>query len=176
MNRMTTRLVLLYTVPLLSLSACRQGSEAGTLTDPDGYTVTIPSGWEAAEHFGTDNLIRADISKNSSMGLQIRLTDTTPYDFTSTAEAMIQDYAGDMSSHYGGYCTETERFYPEAGDQALTACFHAEWEDGSEWFLQLSLVRRNSMLVIFQCGCSWEDRQEGRQHFDQVVESIVFDE
>lgn len=159
---------------MLPLPACKQATEAGTLTDPAGYTIAIPPGWQATEHFGADHLIRADISKNGSMGLQVRLTDTTPHDFTSTAEAMIQDYATDMSSHYGGYCTETESSYPEAGDEALTACFRSEWENGSEWFLQLSLVRRNDMLVIFQCGCSWEDRQEGRQRFDQVVESLVF--
>ena len=176
MKHMTSRLVLLYTVPLLSLSACRQGNEAGTLSDPAGYTIAIPPEWQTADNFGTDGFIRADITKGSDMGIQVRLTDTAPENFSITAEAMIDDYSTDMSSHYGGYCTETERFYPEAGDEALTACFRSEWEDGSEWYLQLSLVRNNNMLVIFQSGCGWEDRGEGRQLFDRVVESITFNE
>ena len=58
----------------------------------------------------------------------------------------------------------------------LTARFRSEWEDGSRWYLQLSLVRKGTMLVIFQSGCPWEDRQEGRSSFDRVVESIMFDE
>ncbi len=161
---------------LLSLPACKQGTEAGTLTDPAGYTIAIPPEWQTADNFGTDGFIRADITKGSDMGIQVRLTDTAPENFSITAEAMIEDYSTDMSSHYGGYCTETERFYPEAGDEALTACFRSEWEDGSKWYLQLSLVRNDNMLVIFQSGCGWEDRQEGSNSFDLVVESIVFNE
>jgi len=104
------------------------------------------------------------------------LPDTSAGSFTFTAEAMIEDYATDMSTHYGGYCNETERLYPEAGDEAITVRFDSEWDDGSRWYLQLSLVRKGAMLVIFQCGCPWEDRLEGKESFDLIVESIVFDE
>ena len=137
---------------------------------------SFPQGWEATERFAADGLIRADISKSEHMGLQIRLTDTAPGAFTSTAEAMAEDYATDMATHYGGYCNETERLYPETGDEAITVRFDSEWDDGSRWYLQLSLVRKGTMLVIFQCGCPWEDRQEGRSSFNRVVESIVFGE
>lgn len=31
---------------LLSLSTCKQGIEAGSLTDPAGYTIAVPPEWQ----------------------------------------------------------------------------------------------------------------------------------
>ena len=162
---------------LLLVTACGaggSGQEASVLSDPEGYSVTVPPGWEVAEHFREGSFIRADITDGGDMGMQIRLADVSPGGFYANAESMIADYAEDMSAHHGGNCTETGREAPAAGDEALTARFLAEHSSGNRWYLQLSLVRSDDMLVIFQCGCIWEDRQQGRATFDRTVESISF--
>ena len=162
---------------LLLVASCtgsEEVNEAEVMTDPEGYTVAIPSGWDVSENFRNDAYIRADITRGDDMGIQIRFTDVSPNSYTSTAEAMITDYVDDMSAHRGGPCLETGREIITAGEDALTARFQSRWEDGQQWYLQLSLVRKGSMLVIFQCGCRWEDRQEGQKAFDETVESITF--
>lgn len=55
----------------------------------------------ANDNFEADDFIRADITKGSDMGIQVRLTDTGSENFSITAEAMIEDYSTDMSSSYG---------------------------------------------------------------------------
>lgn len=146
------------------------------MTDPAGYSLTVPDGWTVSEHFGTGAAIRADLTGGDDMGLQVRLADVKPSGFLSTAEYMIADYAGDMTARRGGSCDETERIDPGVGYRSVTARFRGRWQDGGDWYLQLSLVGSESMLVILQCGCPWEERQRGREIFDGVVGSIAFAE
>lgn len=146
------------------------------MMDPAGYSLTVPEGWTLSEHFGTGAHIRADMTGDDDMGLQVRLADVKPSSFPSTAEFMIADYAGDMAARWGGSCEETERVDPGTGYQSVTARFRAQWQDGGDWYLQLSLISRGSMLVILQCGCRWEDRQDGQEFFDGVAGSVVFAE
>lgn len=164
---------------LLLLAAACSGSEedkeAAVITDPEGYTLALPSGWDVSKNFQDGVFIRADITRGDDMGIQIRLTNASPGTFASTAETMITDYTAEMSAHWGGQCRETEREIITAGDEALSARFQSVREDGQQWYLQLSLVRKGSMLLIFQCGCRWEDRQEGQEAFDGTVESVRFD-
>jgi hypothetical protein len=165
-------------VTLLTL-ACSEGDSemaSSTLTDPEGYTVAVPAGWDVQEHFQEGALIRADLTNGDDMGIQIRLTDVSLSNFSTTSQILITDYADDMSSHQGGDFTEIGRDAPVAGDEAITARFHASRADGQQWYLQISLVRRGILLVMFQCGCPWEDRQEGKAAFDATVESIRFDQ
>jgi hypothetical protein len=168
--------VIITIILILPKAGCSESGtdgETSTFTDPAGYSLTVPPGWNTEQHFQEGNLIRADITRGEDIGVQVRLTQLSTQDFESTARAMIADYAGDMSSHRGG-CHETGRDVPAAGDEAITARFRAGPDNGQQWYLQLSLVCHGSMLVMLQCGCRWEERQEGQEAFDGIVESISF--
>ncbi|MBN2586999.1 MAG: hypothetical protein JXR55_06875 [Candidatus Fermentibacteraceae bacterium] len=168
--------LLLVTTMTASCGSPREATDASILTDPAGYTLTVPRGWSVTEHFDSDDAIRADITATGEMGLQLRLADVKPSSFSSTAETLIREYASDMSTHWGGRCEEIERVVPDAGYQSLTTRFHAEYADGAQWYLQLSLISRGTTMLVLQCGCRWEDRQEGRAAFDGIVESVGFSE
>ncbi|MBD3278590.1 MAG: hypothetical protein GF388_09835 [Candidatus Aegiribacteria sp.] len=151
-------ITLLLILPKTGCSENATEGETSTLTDPEGYSLAVPPGWNTEQHFQEGSLIRADITRGDDMGVQVRLTQLSTQDFESTARAMIADYASDMSSHRGG-CHEKGRDVPAAGDEAITARFRAGPDNGQKWYLQLSLVRHGSMLVMLQCGCRWEERQ-----------------
>lgn len=144
-------------------------------TDPAGYSLEVPEGWTLADHSSGNGLIRADFSRDDEMGIQVRLASVVAGGFMETARSALEDYRRDMTEHWGGSLSETERVTPDAGDQALTVRYRFRRDDGSEWYLQYSLVSCDSRLLMFQGGCGWPDREEGGQAFDRLVESLVFE-
>lgn len=164
----------------LSCSGNSDPEEAETdhsmFRDPAGYTLEIPEGWDLSERTSGEGLIRADITANASMGLQVRLTEVSPSNFHLKAEQLLAGYCEDMESHWGGSLHEMERFSPDAGDQALTVRIRSDRENGENWYLQESFVRGGSMLLVFQGGSRWTDREEAMVIFDEIVASSAFDE
>ncbi|MBD3370934.1 hypothetical protein GF402_11320 [Candidatus Fermentibacteria bacterium] len=170
-------IVLLWILILALLGGCGGDSSSGGetgFTDPAGYSLEVPEGWMVSDETAGDGLIRADFSRDEEMGIQVRLSSMPAAGFSSTVRSALDDYRRDMTGHWGGSLTETERITPDAGDEALTVRFRFSRDDGSEWYLQYSLVRKDDRLLMFQGGCSWPDREEGMQAFDNVVESVRF--
>jgi len=157
-------------------SACGRGKEgsAATFDDPAGYSLEVPEGWTLSDRTAGDGLIRADITRGDSIGIQVRLRLLIPSGFDSAVSRLLRDYVQDMSGHWGGHVAETGRIIPEVGERALTVRLRATRDDGSIWYLQESFVSSGDMLVVLQGGCAWTERGLARPAFDAMVESISF--
>jgi hypothetical protein len=171
-------LTLLWALSASLLLACGgSSSEAeARFTDPAGYSLEVPEGWTFSDHTAEDGLIRADFSRDEEMGIQVRLASVSAGGFSEAARSALEDYRRDMTGHWGGSLSETERLTPDAGNQALTVRYRFRRDDGSEWYLQHSLVRYGTRLLMFQGGCGWPDRGEGREAFDRLLASLVFEQ
>lgn len=177
-KRKAGMIVLLWILLLALLSGC--GGESSSegqagFSDPAGYSLEVPEDWTVSDRTSEDGLIRADFSRGQEMGIQVRLSSMPGATFSSTVRSALEDYRRDMTGHWGGSLTETERVTPDAGDEALTVRYRFSRDDGSEWYLQYSLVREDERLLMFQGGCRWPDREEGMRAFDLVVESVRFE-
>ena len=164
-------------LPAVFAVACGGGEEGEgpkTFTDPAGYSLEVPAGWNLSDRTAGNGLIRADVTRGEGMGIQARLLPLSPSGFDAAASRLLRDYMRDMSGHWGGNVAETGRVTPEVGERALTVRLRASRDDGSFWYLQESFVSAGDMLVVLQGGCPWKDRVRAREAFDAMVESVSF--
>lgn len=151
--------------------------ESGTLfTDASGgYSVTCPPGWTLSDNTRANHMIRADITRGSDTGLQIRLHNLNGAGFESYARSYVDDFARDMRDHWGGSISELERRDTKLGaHRCYIVAFRASRPNGEEWFLKEYLVPHGNKVVAFQCGAKMAEREKYEPAFDSVVESLGF--
>ena len=168
---------------LAALSVCLFAASLGAeeektrpFVDPAGYRLSVPEAWRINDRTKADALIRADLVKGETAGVQVRLQRCPENGFDQLVEKAIASYREEMSGHWGGTCEVTAREPVKVADEGLTVRFRLERGDGSTWYLQESFVRSGTTLVVLQGGCLWDARTEIAPALDRIVASIRFDD
>jgi hypothetical protein len=150
-----------------------EGLDAVFADSRHGYRLSYPSDWTLADHSGTSHMIRADISRGKTAGLQIRVQARAAGSFEDRADRYARSFRDDMISHWGGSMEELDRGFLALGaNRVFHVSFHARRKQGGEWLLVNYLVLHGDEAIVFQCGARFLERRSYEKLFEAVVASL----
>ncbi len=157
-------------------SAAAAGSPAlsGTFVDREmGYSLSFPADWKLQDHQKQGGLIRADISRGSQVGVQVRVDRTGGDDFDAYVDRYETRFRNDMSAHWKGGLTGAQRECGVIGNAAgckLSATLRRG--DGQEWWLVQYLWPHDTRVVILEAGAPAATRRDNEPLIQRVADSV----
>jgi hypothetical protein len=147
--------------------------------DKEGnYQINYPADWTLADRSGSDKMIRADLHKGNSVGVQIKIVKQGNTSFESFADAYIQRFINEMSRHWKSEMTELSRNFGWVGaHEGCRVRMKMERGDGQQWFFMKYLwpmVDGSNRVVVFQCGTLTKDQVINEPILDAVAQSLKF--
>ena len=140
-----------------------------------GYRISYPAEWSLVDHSGSGRLIRADISRGRTAGLQVRVQAGSAGALEEFANRYCRGFREEMLSHWGGTMEELERGLRLIGaNRGFRVSFHARRRQGDQWLLVNYLVSRGGEVLVFQCGARFEERRHYEDLFERIVASLQF--
>jgi hypothetical protein len=140
-----------------------------------GYRLHVPPGWSLSDNSRADQLIRADLTKGSDTGVQIRLEALGGSGFESFAREYTGKFERDMRGHWGGTIRELERRDAElGGNDCYIVSLQADRPNGEAWFLKEYLISHGNRVVALQCGTKMGERLLYEPVFDGIAGSLEF--
>jgi len=146
-----------------------------TFTDDEGgFKLKYPSDW-MLEDGGDNPMIRADIAKDSSVGLQIRMFTNNDVDFEKFTTKYLNTFKNDMESRWNGTITliSSESSQNDNINFNRTA-FEFSRNDGEQWHLLEYLWKKEKVVITFQCGIAIDNTKEFEPILDSIADSFEF--
>ena len=141
----------------------------------NGYRLHYPSTWTIQQYPDSEDLVKADITKDDETGLQMRVYVNTESGLTSFLEQYVPDFDTQMRRRWGGEMTVIEQRYATFDLQrGFIISFDFIREDGTRYFFKHYLVGRDNRVYVIQCGTPFEVRSANESVFDSIVESLDF--
>jgi hypothetical protein len=138
-----------------------------------GYRIQYPAHWKLDDHTRADRLIRADISTGKVAGVQIRIEKGIAVDFPRYVDTYIERFKSDMTGHWGGDVTETDRRFEAIGaHEGCRISLILKRGDGQEWFFKEYLWPRGDWVYIIQAGTELDSRRENEPILDAMAASF----
>jgi hypothetical protein len=144
-------------------------------TDEEGsFKLKYPSDW-MIEDGGENPMIRADIAKNTSVGLQIRMFTSNNIDFDDFTEEYVNTFKSDMVTHWNGTIRQisSESSLNDNVNFNRTA-FEFSRNDGEQWYLIEYLWKKEDKIITFQCGIAIDKVQEFEPVLDSIADSFEY--
>lgn len=141
----------------------------------EGYVVEVPLGWTVQDRTAGANMIRADLSREST-GLQIRVMNAagsaTVDDFMP---GHVDRFSAEMVSHWGGTLDVVLRECRPLGRHhgCKTALVHQR-PDGEAWFLVQYAWVRDGRAYVIQAGARNEERTAQEPLLDSIAGSFLW--
>jgi len=146
-----------------------------TYTDSKaGYKLRYPSNWMLED--GSDNeMIRADIAKNTSVGLQIRMLKNKNLDFDEFAEQYLVKFENEMATNWNGSMRQVSSRSSFISDVYFNrTAYEFSRVDGGNWYLIEYIWQKDEKIIAFQCGIMYEKLIEFEQILDSIADSFKF--
>jgi len=143
--------------------------------DAENYLIRYPHDWSLEDSTSGGHMIRADITKDQSTGLQIRIHRAVSSDVHRYVASHVEQFLEDMKAHWKGSIHETGRHYGEIGTNSgcrVTMVF--ERSDGTNWFFKQYLWPRGDEVVLLQCGTPLESQLENEPILDRISATFEF--
>ena len=146
-----------------------------TFTDAEGgYNLKYPPGWMLEEGAGND-MIRADINKNTYVGLQIRMLENSYLDFEEFCEPYLVKFKNDMITHRNGSMKQVafNSSFSSEVSYSRTA-FEFSRANGERWYLIEYLWQKDDKIICFECGIMYDKQVEFEPILDSIADSFEF--
>lgn len=142
------------------------------------YAVDYPTDWQLADHSSSSEMIRADIHRDNTVGIQIRVVRRGSSSFESFVETYIGRFIEDMTSHWQGTLSEHSKNFDRIGrHEGCEVRMVLLRGDGQRWLLKQYLwpvPNDADAVVVFQCGSSQTDQILNEQYLDTIARSFRF--
>ncbi len=144
-------------------------------TDEKGeFKFKYPSDW-MLEDGGGNPMIRADIAKNTSVGLQVRMFTGNNVDFDDFVVEYLNTFKSDMVDHWSGAIVQTSTESSFSNDVHFNrTTFQFSRKDGEEWYLIEYLWKKEDKVITFQCGIAIDKVQEFEPILDSITDSFEY--
>jgi hypothetical protein len=138
-----------------------------------GYRIRYPSDWKLEDHSRADHLIRADISKGTETGAQIRIEKGISLDFPTYVNRYIERFKRDMTQHWGGQISVVDRRFGDIGAHpGCQVSLISKRRDSREWLFKEYLWPHGDWVYIVQAGTELGSRDENEPSLDAIAESL----
>lgn len=139
-----------------------------------GYKFKYPSDW-MLEDGGGNPMIRADIAKNTSVGLQVRMFTGNNVDFDDFVVEYLNTFKSDVVDHWSGAIVQTSTESSFSNDVHFNrTTFQFSRKDGEEWYLIEYLWKKEDKVITFQCGIAIDKVQEFEPILDSITDSFEY--
>jgi len=148
-----------------------------TYTDSKGgYKLKYPSDW-MLEDRGDKGMIRADIAKNTSAGLQIRMLENRNLDFEDFTEQYLVRFKNEMSTHWNGSIRQVSSRSSFINDVYFNrTAYEFSRTDGERWYLIEYIWQKDTKVIAFQCGVMYEKLIKFEPFLDSIADSFEYNE
>ena len=146
-----------------------------TFTDEKGgFKFKYPYDW-MLEDGGGNPMIRADIAKNTLVGLQVRMFTNNNVDFDDFVVEYLNTFKSDMVDHWSGAIVQTSTESSFSNDVHFNrTTFQFSRKDGEQWYLIEYLWEKEDKVVTFQCGIAIDKVQEFESILDSIADSFEY--
>jgi hypothetical protein len=146
-----------------------------TFTDEEGgFKFKYPSDW-MMEDGGENPMIRADIAKDTSVGLQARMFNSKNVDFDDFAADYINTFKNDMITHWNGTIRQISSESSSSNNVNFNrTAFEFSRNDGEQWYLLEYLWKKEDKIITFQCGIAIDKVQEFEPVLDSIADSFEY--
>ena len=146
-----------------------------TFTDAEGgYKLKYPSDWMLEEGASND-IIRADITSDTSAGLQIRMLDNKNLDFDDFAKPYLVKFKNEMTTHWNGTMEQVSYRSSFISEVYFSrTAFEFSRADSEKWYLIEYLWQKDDKIIAFQCGIMYEKLIEFESLLDSIADSFEF--
>lgn len=142
------------------------------------YQIDYPVDWTMSDYSTSAKMIRADIHRGDSVGIQIRVVHLGNDSLESFVDAYIQRFVDDMRGHWKGEVTDISRKFDWIGNyQGCCVDMVMVRGDGQRWLFKHYLwptIDGSRRVVVFQCGTMVMDRDVNEPLLDAVAQSFRF--
>ncbi|MFC1850531.1 hypothetical protein ACFL27_10100 [candidate division CSSED10-310 bacterium] len=144
---------------------------------PGHYQIHYPGSWKLVDNSTRKQMIRADLNRDQTTGIQIRFYTSSRVTFKLFVDWYVKQFMTDMQKHWRGSMTEIERTYGFIGShEGCSVSLILKRSDGQQWFLKQYLWPRGKNVVVFQCGTKFNLRAENEQTLDEIAQTFEFTE
>ncbi|MBT4333869.1 MAG: hypothetical protein HOD64_11415 [Candidatus Cloacimonetes bacterium] len=144
-------------------------------TDEEGsFKLKYPSDW-MIEDGGENPMIRADIAKDTSIGLQIGMFTSNNIDFDDFTAEYINTFKSDMVTHWNGTIRQISSNSSLNDNVSFNrTAFEFSRNDGEQWYLIEYLWKKEDRVITFQCGIAIDKVQEFEPVLDSIADSFEY--
>jgi len=158
--------------------ARRKKAEQQTLfTDASGgYALRYPGDWSLADHSAKDEMIRADISRDTGLGLQVRLMPMDGGTLAGFVDAYIKQFTTDMRGHYRqAQLSSGDRLFTTLGpNPCFTVTFYHRRGGRDNWLLKSYLFATGGKALVLQSGTRLAAAEANEPILDAIAASVRF--
>lgn len=139
-----------------------------------GFTVKYPADW-MLEDSGGNQLIRANIAKDNSVGMQILMFKDKTYDFDKFVLEYLDSFQNDMLLNWDGNIQQfsSKSSYNKYINFNRTA-FYFTRENGEQWYLIEYIWKKEETVIAFQSGIAADLVSEFETILDEIANSLKF--
>jgi len=139
-----------------------------------GYKLKYPSNW-MLEDGGDNEMIRANIAKDTSVGLQIRMLENKNLDFDDFAEQYLLKFENEMTTHWNGSIRQVSSRSSFISDvYSNRTAFEFSRTDSERWYLIEYIWQKDEKIITFQCGIMYEKLIKFELILDSIADSFEF--
>ncbi|MFH0827239.1 MAG: hypothetical protein V1923_05105 [Candidatus Omnitrophota bacterium] len=159
-------------VALLMVSA----TNAEVLEDEqNGYRIHYPFGWQVTRFPNSADLVKANINRDSSTGLQVRIYPTNGRDFNSFVDWYVKDFMLQMKGGPRGNISLIDKNFTYIGvNEGCMISFDSLKEDGSRWFMKEYLIPAGDKVYVLVSGTIFSSREQNEPLLDSIAQSLEF--
>lgn len=156
LNSKTAVLAFILLITLLALAVQAEVLEDKT----NGFRLQYPSDWQVTKFPNSADLVKANINKDKSAGLQVRIYS--------------KFHRSDARLFRSKYLLLEKNSVTINGKAGFVISFDLARGDGSRWFLKQFLIPRGSSVYVLQSGTVLESREENEPLLDGIGNSLEF--
>ena len=139
-----------------------------------GYKLKYPTNW-MLEDGGDNEMIRADIAKDTSVGLQIRMLENKNLDFDDFAEQYLLKFENEMTTHWNGSIRQVSSRSSFISDVYFNrTAFEFSRTDSERWYLIEYIWQKDEKIITFQCGIMYKKLIKFEPILDSIADSFEF--
>ena len=139
----------------------------------NGYRLHYPSDWTVQQSPDSEDLVKANISKDDETGLQVRVYTDITSNLNTFLEGYVPDFDHKMRQQWGGEMIILEQRYTTFDQQrGFIISFDFKREDGARYFFKQYLISRDNKVYVIQCGTPFDLRSINETLFDSIAESF----
>jgi len=151
-------------------------AQAETLEDSvNGYKIEHPLDWSATTFPNSTDLVKANIFKDSTTGVQVRIDSSRDMDFDSFVKWYSDDFMKQMQGRWGGSIEIIEqKNISLAGENCSVTTFDLKRDDGQRRFFKVYLIPHDGKIYLMQCGSPFDARSSIEPIIDSIAGSFSF--
>ncbi len=139
----------------------------------EDFQLKYPAHWQIEDHSDKDQLVRADISKDKTAGVQVRVQKNMKQEFKAFTASYLDHFTDDMTGHWKGTTTLISSKFEKIGTHhGFSAALVLKRGDGQKWFLKQFLWNKGDKVYILQSGAEYNKVHIYEPLFDKIAGSF----